>query len=332
MRQLDDVTKSESNMLNDNEWMFLLFLLLVEDAKQRNEQWKSFENELIYNNRFSSHHSIVKELHKKRDQATKVINKDTVFYRARCFDQTSFDKLVSYYLRENGYKEKQIKSILEEWSDQEKLLTLMPQIYNDVDSFENSALISAQRKWKRYVKFKGWGEKDSSAPNADLIGNGRANPDHIRYLYLCEDKTTPVYEVRPIIGQTVSVAKFKLLKDVKVYDLTLDIQDEIGEEKMQMPSLYNTIGQMFSRPYNGEPTKYLPTQYLAEEIKNMGFDGLRFNSSLHSGGINVVLFDPEACKAVSSDLVEIKSINIDMDRPLIYTIGDSSKNQTEVKK
>ena len=90
MSHLDDVNKSESNMLNNNEWMFLLFLMLVEDAKQRNEQWKSFENELIYNNRFSSHHPIVEELHKKRDQATKVVNKDTVFYRARCFDQNKF--------------------------------------------------------------------------------------------------------------------------------------------------------------------------------------------------------------------------------------------------
>lgn len=328
---MDDVTKNDSKMLNDNEWTFLFLFMLVEDAKQRNEQWKSFESELIYNNRFSSHHPIVDELHKRGEEASKIIHKDTIFYRARCFDQTSFDKLVSYYLKENGFNEQQIKAVLAEWSDQEKLLSLMPQIYSDVDSFENSALIAAQRKWKQYVRFKGWNANDSTAPKADYIGNGRANPDHIRYLYLCEDEITPVYEVRPIIGQTVSVAKFKLQKDIRVYDLTLDIQDEIGEEKMQMPSLYNAIGQMFSRPYNGEPTKYLPTQYLAEEIKNMRFDGLRFNSSLHNGGINVVLFDPEVCKAVSSDLVEIKSINIDMERPLIYTIGSQNKQENKRK-
>ena len=92
---MDDVTKSESNMLNDNEWMFLLFLMLVEDAKQRNEQWKSFENELIYNNRFSSHHPIVDEIHKRREQATTTIQKDTIFYRARSNEQPRFDKLVS---------------------------------------------------------------------------------------------------------------------------------------------------------------------------------------------------------------------------------------------
>ena len=317
---MDDMLKNQSENINENEWTFLLLMMLMEDIKQRNSQWNSFENELIYNNRFSSQHPIVDELKKRCNQATRIIPQNTVFYRARCFEKTSFDRLVTYYLKENGFDDKQIKTIIDEWSDQEKLLTLMPRIYSDVDKSGSPELIKAQQKWQK-VKFKGWNAKDSSAPPADYIGHGRANPDHIRYLYLCEDKITPVYEVRPIIGQTVSVAKFKLQKEIKVYDLTLNLQDIVGELKFEMPSLYNTIGEMFSRPYNGEPTKYLPTQYLAEEIKKMGFDGLRFNSSLHSGGINVVLFNPDLCKAVSSDLVEIKAINLELDQPHIYKIG-----------
>ena len=55
--------------------------------------------------------------------------------------------------------------------------------------------------------------------------------------------------------------------------------------------------------------------------KKMGFDGLRFNSSLHKNGINIVIFNPELCKAISSDLVEIKSINLELDQPSIYKIG-----------
>lgn len=52
-----------------------------------------------------------------------------------------------------------------------------------------------------------------------------------------------------------------------------------------------------------------------------GFDGLRFNSSLNTGGINVVLFNPDVCKAISSDLVEIKGIHIEKDEAQIYKIG-----------
>ena len=84
---------------------------------------------------------------------------------------------------------------------------------------------------------------------------------------------------------------------------------------------------MFSRPFNGDPAKYIATQFLAEEIKNMGFDGLRFNSSLNTGGINVVLFDPDVCRAISSELIEVKGIHIEQDEAQIYKIGSNNQSQ-----
>lgn len=91
--------------------------------------------------------------------------------------------------------------------------------------------------------------------------------------------------------------------------------------KQKNSRLYNTIGAMFSRPYNGDASKYLSTQYIAEEIKNMGFDGLRFRSSLNKNGYNIVLFNPDDCVAVSSDLVEVKGIDLKLDEPMIYKVG-----------
>lgn len=313
----------EIENINENEWTFLLLMMLMEDIKQRNSKWNNFEKELIYKNRFSVKHAVIDEIHECASSATKIIKAGTVLYRARVFDKSNFDKLVRYYLKENGCGEKEIDKIITEWSDEEKLLSLIPEIYSDYDYEQTPELVKAQAKWKKNVRFKGWNAQDSSAPPADYVGNGRANPDHIRYLYLSEDSVTPVYEVRPIIGQTVSVAKFKLQKDVKIYDLTLDIHDLIQDTVTEFPRLYNTIGAMFSRPYNGEISKYLPTQYLAEEIKNMGFDGLRFRSSLNKGGINIVLFDPDICTAISSDLVDVKEIELKLEQPMIYKIGTS---------
>ena len=51
---------------------------------------------------------------------------------------------------------------------------------------------------------------------------------------------------------------------------------------------------------------------MTEKIKELGFDGLRFRSSLKQGGVNIVLFEPENCEAVSSELVEIKQISMDI--------------------
>lgn len=257
---MDKETINDSENINSDEWKFLLLMMLTEDIKQKNSQWKSFEDELIYKNRFSVKHAVIDEIHECQANAVTIRKKDTVLYRARVFEKSNFNRLVKYYLQESGYSKSDIEKILNEWTDEQKILSLMPEIYSDYDYNQTPELVKAQKKWKRYVKYKGWNAEDSGAPPADLIGNGRANPDHIRYLYLSEDPVTPVYEVRPIIGDTVSVAKFKLLKDVRLYDLTFDIHDIENDEVVELPRLYNTIGAMFSRPYNGD----MP--YLNEEI------------------------------------------------------------------
>lgn len=318
---MDKDIKTDFEHMNSDEWKFLLLAMLMDDIKQRNSQWKNFEEELIYKNRFSVKHAVIDEIYVCKENAVTILKKGVVLYRARVFEKSNFNKLVKYYLQENGCSKSEIEKILNEWTDEEKILSLMPEIYSNYDYDETPELVNAQKKWKQNVRFKGWNAEDSGAPKADLVGNGRANPDHIRYLYLSEDSITPVYEVRPIIGDTVSVARFRLTKDVKLYDLTLDIHDIVNDEVVELPRLYNTIGEMFSRPYNGDATKYLPTQYIAEEIKNMGFDGLRFRSSLHREGINIVLFNPEDCSAFASDLVEVKGIDLKLDDPLIYKIG-----------
>lgn len=327
---MDDSKMKNIEDMNSDEWKFLLLVMLMDDIKQRNSQWKTFEDELIYNNRFSVKHAIIDEIYECQESAVKILKKDTVLYRARVFEKSNFNKLVKYYLQENGYSKSEIERLINEWTDEQKLLSLMPEIYSDYDYNETPQLVKAQKKWKQNVRYKGWNAEDSGAPPADLTGNGRANPDHIRYLYLCEDSVTPVYEVRPVIGDTVSVAKFKLKKDIKLYDLTLDIHDILDGEVVEFPRLYNTIGEMFSRPYNGDATRYLATQYIAEKIKNMGFDGLRFRSSLHKKGINIVLFNPEDCSAFASDLIEVKGINLDLDDPMIYKIG-TPKLKSEMK-
>ena len=53
----------------------------------------------------------------------------------------------------------------------------------------------------------------------------------------------------------------------------------------------------------------------------MGFDGLRFRSSLHKKGVNIVLFNPDDCNAISSDLIEVKEIDLITDEPMIYKVG-----------
>jgi hypothetical protein len=60
-----------------------------------------------------------------------------------------------------------------------------------------------------------------------------------------------------------------------------------------MLDVLNTIGREMSRPVDPDASEveYAPTQFVAEIVRDHGFDGVVFASALSRGGINVVLFD-----------------------------------------
>ena len=109
---LDMIDFSELSNIGNSEWTFLLFMLFVEDARQKNEEWLHFEHDLIYKNRFSSNSPIVEELHKREGQATIILPSGKELYRARSFKKSSFDKLIEYYIKEYGCTKEEIDTVL----------------------------------------------------------------------------------------------------------------------------------------------------------------------------------------------------------------------------
>ena len=149
---MDKETINDSENINSDEWKFLLLMMLMEDIKQKNSQWKSFEDEIIYKNRFSVKHAVIDEIHDCQANAVTIRKKDTVLYRARVFQKSNFNQLVKYYLQESGYSQSDIEKILNEWTDEQKILSLMPEIYSDYDYNQTPELVKAQKKWKKNTK------------------------------------------------------------------------------------------------------------------------------------------------------------------------------------
>jgi len=58
-------------------------------------------------------------------------------------------------------------------------------------------------------------------PLSDSATEGRANPKGIPCLYVATDKETAMSEVRPWLGAILSVAIFKLPKDLKIIDFSV---------------------------------------------------------------------------------------------------------------
>ena len=311
---------------SDAFYKMILFMFYSDAKNKANKEWEKFSKSLFYKNRFSSDSSIIEALRSKAEFATHIMPAGKILYRARIFNEDVMESFVKGYVVPKEISSTDSTSVPKLNLNASQVLPII--IAADPKAgFAN--IQNAYSKWKR-KKFKGYDRKQSGPPPKEKTPAGRANPECIRYLYLCEDEQTPVYEVHPTIGQEVSVAKFITKKPLKIYDLTLNLPEKHKNPDYDTPSLYDAIGHNFSVPNTGEAIQYLPTQYISEEIKNLGFDGLRFNSSLRQGGINVVLFDPEVCSVQSSDIVKVDSIEIKTRKPDVYSLESLDASMLDV--
>lgn len=170
--------------------------------------------------------------------------------------------------------------------------------------------ISGSKKYKR---------KEMSCPPKDITGGGRANPMGIPYLYLSEDSDTTFYEVRASYLDELSLGVFQLRKDISsvgIVDFTEDsplFQPEYVKGAIQGKLLRDRISKDLSKPmrrYDSE-LEYIPTQFICEYIKVFtGAKGIRFRSSLHEKGINIVFFQPELMECKKVRKLKINNINL----------------------
>ncbi|MBR2638656.1 MAG: RES family NAD+ phosphorylase, partial [Bacteroidaceae bacterium] len=75
------------------------------------------------------------------------------------------------------------------------------------------------------------------------------------------------------------------------------------------------IQSAFSSPINN-PDNYIPSQIIAEYFRHLGYDGIRYSSSLHREGHNLTIFDVTKCEAVFSTDLRLENIKINL-RPAI---------------
>lgn len=145
---------------------------------------------------------------------------------------------------------------------------------------------------------------DLKAPPKEVANYGRLNPKNIPYLYMSEDATTVLAEVRPYIGATVEIAKCALLREIKIIDLTKSDNDDERTNNFR-----KKLSELFSVPYSPRDTEkeYLPTQFIAEYIKENGFDGVMYKSAVNKGGVNICLFDTEI---VEISLFDVKKVGL----------------------
>ena len=159
-----------------------------------------------------------------------------------------------------------------------------------------------------------------SSPPPQYASAGRANPIGIPYLYLSDNEETILYEVRASYLDEISVAVFtkneEYQNEIIISDFTeaptLYHPTEINK-KIKSTLLKKLISRDLSKPmrrYDSE-LDYIPTQFICEFIKTFtNVQGIKFRSSLHNTGSNLVLFNQETMKCRNVKKVQISKINI----------------------
>jgi hypothetical protein len=156
-------------------------------------------------------------------------------------------------------------------------------------------------------------------PPKELTTGGRANPKGISYLYVADSLKTSLYETRASLFDYVTVGEFQLEEDLRILNLRNPKDDPIPwseneaiEDFLIYVPFIQTLQKEISLPIRklDKQLDYIPTQYISEFIKSLGFDGVEYQSSLYSNGYNLAIFNPEKLDCRTTQVYEIEDIEL----------------------
>jgi hypothetical protein len=190
--------------------------------------------------------------------------------------------------------------------------------------FNSESFIKIIKKGRSFYRCRisnktGYENKDMWNPQNKFATSGRANPKGISYLYLGSRIETTFYESRASLFDYASVAEFRLKDDIKILDLRnpeYDIiswsEDDIIDIFLTHASFIKTLQEEISLPIRKQDKDldYIPTQYISEYIKSLGFDGVEYQSSLDNEGYNLAIFNPDKFECIETKVYDINSIKL----------------------
>ncbi len=149
-------------------------------------------------------------------------------------------------------------------------------------------------------------------PNTGQIAPMRANRACQPRLYCADVNYLALIEVRPKIGNKISLATLKINDVLTILDLTLfHIPYGMDEEKQK---LFADMSELFSTPVNQDDDRndYLVTQEIADFVESLGYDGIAYSCSLspalnqeNYNCCNLVIFNYNKCAPIKSNVLEM---------------------------
>ena len=255
-------------------------------------------------------------------------------------DVAAGTKIVDYFLKTSGddfgYSlgdkvdyVRAIRQTVEIWEELKSSVKERSRFFTNLDTFNERGLIRAN--WTLPVgtelyrarvmspEKKIIDKKCMGCPPSGKATAGRANPLGIPYLYLCQEEETTYYEVRAVYLDRLAIGKFRIRRDLQIMDFTQRLSlYEASTQSLDLDSdisnylLLQSISSDMSKPLRRFDTEleYVPTQLICEYCKLNEIDGIKFSSSVHKGGTNIVLFNSADAECVDIEHIEIRNVII----------------------
>ena len=150
----------------------------------------------------------------------------------------------------------------------------------------------------------GYTRREMWAPPDDVATPGRANSRGQSCLYLSSKRKTTIKEIRAHAFDYVTIATFKLTREVVILDLcAITHNSPFYADTKKIDFLINeqilrAIERDMAKPMSRWDSEldYLPTQYISDFARCCGYDGVRYYSTFDKDAYNIALFDSSACK------------------------------------
>lgn len=151
---------------------------------------------------------------------------------------------------------------------------------------------------------RGYDWINSKESPVGLSSAGRANSRYSSYFYCADNGPTAASEIKPNIGDYISLASFTVNQELRLIRLTEKRIDGIGT----MPDLYqNIIARHFTTPIS-DSHEYFLTQFISDEIRKLGVDGICYQSHFTNGNNYVIFNCPmKTLTFVNSKIIQLHS-------------------------
>lgn len=189
-----------------------------------------------------------------------------------------------------------------------KLLSFLTKLYPEGECFYRARTSDGEGHDK---------EKMGKPPPGKKATAGRANPVGIPYLYVSNDLETVKYECRAQYLDFITIAKFEISEKINVIRLReidgISPFEEQIEDFVKNREYLKRLEKELSKPIRPKDHKlqYLPSQYLCEFVKYLGYDAIEYGSSVHEGGINLAIFNDDKLEINSTQVHEVSSVDLE---------------------